>query len=286
MNTDAKNEADDQFAIVHALLTPRFLIKGLIAAHFGKDRTNNSMQESYDEIQKVLSIMDMEEQVPVFKGATEALVDEFTPQISEGAELIIREALSDDPTPLYVVFLGPITDLAAAFLMEPAIAGRLTAIWIGGGQWPNGGWEFNLRNDIHAANVLFQSGIDVWQVPINVYSNVKVTLAELALKVRPCGEIGRYLFDQLIAFNDWAAQVMPNNDWPKGESWSLGDSPTVSLLLDDHRFEYEMKPAPRITEDMLYVHAQTERYIRVYQNVDPRYTLEDMFAKLALYAGL
>ncbi|WP_205672087.1 hypothetical protein [Ammoniphilus sp. YIM 78166] len=34
VNTDAKNEADDQFAIVHALLTPQFLIKGLVAAHF------------------------------------------------------------------------------------------------------------------------------------------------------------------------------------------------------------------------------------------------------------
>ena len=30
VNSDAKNEADDQFAIVHALLTPKFDIKGLI----------------------------------------------------------------------------------------------------------------------------------------------------------------------------------------------------------------------------------------------------------------
>jgi purine nucleosidase len=27
VNTDAKNEADDQFAIVHALLTPQFIPK-------------------------------------------------------------------------------------------------------------------------------------------------------------------------------------------------------------------------------------------------------------------
>ena len=30
IDTDAKNEADDQFAIVHALLTPQFIIKGII----------------------------------------------------------------------------------------------------------------------------------------------------------------------------------------------------------------------------------------------------------------
>ena len=35
IDTDAKNEADDQFAIVHALLTPSFELHGLIPAHFG-----------------------------------------------------------------------------------------------------------------------------------------------------------------------------------------------------------------------------------------------------------
>jgi purine nucleosidase len=33
INTDAKNEADDQFAIVHALLSPSLDVRGLIAAH-------------------------------------------------------------------------------------------------------------------------------------------------------------------------------------------------------------------------------------------------------------
>jgi inosine-uridine nucleoside N-ribohydrolase len=33
INTDAKNEADDQYAIVHALLTPSFELHGIIAAN-------------------------------------------------------------------------------------------------------------------------------------------------------------------------------------------------------------------------------------------------------------
>lgn len=282
MNTDAKNEADDQFAIVHALLTPRFIIKGLIAAHFGNQKSATSMQDSYDEIQKVLSLMHLDGQIPVLKGAIDSISDEHIPKPSEGAELIIREALMDDPTPLYVVFLGPLTDLASAYLMEPSIAGRLTAIWIGGGHWPEGGGEYNLYNDIHAANVVFQSGIDLWQVPLTAYSTIRVTIAELALKVRPYGEIGRYLFDQLVDYNDKVSKMMPNSDWPKGESWCLGDSPAVSLLLDDHQFGYELKPAPRFSEDMSYLHGQNSRQIRVYHYVDPRFTLEDMFAKLAI----
>lgn len=49
ISSDAKNEADDQFAIVHALLTQKFIIKGIIAAHFGDFHSTYSMLDSYDE---------------------------------------------------------------------------------------------------------------------------------------------------------------------------------------------------------------------------------------------
>ena len=34
VDTDAKNEADDQYAIMHHLLTPMFDVRGIIATHF------------------------------------------------------------------------------------------------------------------------------------------------------------------------------------------------------------------------------------------------------------
>jgi purine nucleosidase len=280
INTDAKNEADDQFAIVHALLTPQFIVKGIIAAHFGTRRTLMSMQESYDEVVKVLQLMNAEQEVPVFKGAEHALPDEHTMVLSEGAELIVQEAQSDDPRPLYVIFLGPLTDLAAAYMRDPSIASKLTAIWIGGGAYPTGEPEFNLSNDIHSANVVFQSSIPLWQVPRNVYSLIRVSIAELAVRVKPYGVVGDYLYQQLVDFN---MAYGDNKGWPKGEMWCLGDSPAVSLLLDEHEFGYEMKPAPRIVEDMSYVHWQQERMIRVYHYIDSRFTLEDMYAKLVLH---
>lgn len=282
INTDAKNEADDQYAIVHALLTPRFKISGITAAHFGTRRTENSMEESYKEILKVLELMDLKEEVRVCKGAPKALSDEETPIPSEGADLIIEEALKDDPSPLYVAFLGPITDLAAAYLKEPKIADRLTALWIGGGAWPDGEEEFNLSNDINAANVVFKSNIPLWVIPKNVYRMIRVSIAELAVNVKPYGEIGNYLYQQLIDFN---FELGENQEWPFGEMWHLGDSPIVSLLLDDHEYHYEMKPAPRITRDMRYVHYQTERLVRWYHYVDPTITLQDMYAKLKLNYG-
>lgn len=280
IDTDAKNEADDQFAIVHALLTPRFSNKGIIAAHFGTERTQNSMEESYEECEKIVSLLGMTGDIPLYRGAQRAMTDERTAAVSEGAEFIIREAMKDDAMPLYVISLGAITDLASAYLMEPRIADRLTAIWIGGGQWPDGEREFNLSNDIDAANVVMASNIPLWVVPRNVYSTIRVSLAELALKVRPYGAIGDYLFQQMVDFNHAAAG---NPRFPKGEMWSLGDSPAVSLLLDSHEYAYDMKPAPRVTRDMRYVHHQKERLIRWYNEVDARFTLEDMYAKIALF---
>ncbi|MEK3697949.1 MULTISPECIES: hypothetical protein [unclassified Paenibacillus] len=111
-----------------------------------------------------------------------------------------------------------------------------------------------------------------------MYGMMRVSLAELECRVKPHGEIGKYLFEQLIQFNDENA-----DGWPWGESWSLGDSPEICLILDDHEFGYEMKPAPRITADMHFIHHQKERMIRVYHHVDARYTLEDMYAKLELF---
>ncbi|MGG1553483.1 nucleoside hydrolase [Paenibacillus ferrarius] len=279
VNTDAKNEADDQYAIVHALLTPRFRIAGMIAAHFG-ERSVTSMEDSYEEINKVLGLMGMQSHVKVCKGAASPLPDDKRPVPSAGSELIIREALREDPLPLYVIFLGPLTDLASAYLQEPRIAERLTAVWIGGGTYPEGGEEFNLGNDVAAANAVLRSPIPLWQVPKNVYSMIRVSLAELAVRVRPHGEIGKYLFDQLVEFNlAWGGKPR----WPKGEMWCLGDSPAVSLLLDDHMFEYDLLEAPLIGQDQRYVPQPGARKIRVYRYVDSRFTLEDFYAKLALF---
>lgn len=286
IDTDCKNEADDQFALVHHLLTPMLDVRGIIAAHFESEwkrygQPHTTMQASYDEIRKVLHLLALPAEPPVFKGADRAMPDEHTPVLSEGARLIIEEAMKDDERPLFVGLLGAATDLASALLIEPAIATRLTAIWIGGGNYPQGGWEFNLQQDIHAVNVMFASGADVWQVPRNTYKQMNVTLSELRLRVATQGRIGAYLFAQMVELND---RLGENPGFPHGESWCLGDQPTVGLLLEDRgREHYTLTPAPRIGPDMRYAPNPSGHPIRVYHTLDVRMTMEDFYAKLALY---
>ncbi len=288
VDTDCKNEADDQFALAHHLMTPMFDVVGIIAAHFemANRRTGGpetTMQASYDEIMLMLDLMDLKDEYPVLKGCTRALPDEHTPVDSEGARFIIEEALKDDPRPLFIGVQGSITNLASALLMEPSIADKITAIWIGGDAYPEGGWEFNLFQDIYAANVVFASKCGLWQVPKPVYKLLNISLAELEYRVAPCGKVGEYLFRQMVELND----KMGNNEWPHGETWCIGDQPTVGLLLEDKQRldNYTMKKAPRVAPDGKYIEVPENREIRVYHNTDVRLTLEDFYAKLALNYG-
>jgi inosine-uridine nucleoside N-ribohydrolase len=284
VHTDCKNEADDQFALAHHLMTPKFDIRGIIAGHFGvttRFAPRTSVEASYDEINLVLGLMGLSGEYPVLMGAPGPMPDENTPIDSPGARFIVEEAMRDDPRPLYVCLLGAITDLACAYLLEPRIAQKLTAIWIGGGEWPCGGPEFNCGGDINAVNVVFSSPMPLWQVPRNVYKQMAVSLAELQLRVMPYGQIGKYLFEQMVAFN--IALGDNGRDWPHGETWGLGDQATVTLLLEELQSRnYDWKIAPRVNGDGLYIHGQANRPIRVYHTLNTRLTMEDFYAKLAL----
>jgi inosine-uridine nucleoside N-ribohydrolase len=278
VDTDAKNEADDQFAVVHALLSPILDVRGLVAAHFGDRRSDHSMEESRAELDLLLKLMGLEGQVVVANGSARPIPDEATAQDSAGARLIIEESrLASPGDPLYVAFLGPLTDMASAILLDPAIVHRdVVVIWIGGvgygGIESYSGIEFNLGNDIAAANVVFDSGITVWQVPSTVYSQVSVGYAELEEKIGGTSSLADYLIKQMV---EWNATYHPEPI----ESRSLGDSPAISLMLYPRGGQFRIVPAPRFGREGHYLPGSGHP-IRVVEAVDVRFLLEDMFAKI------
>lgn len=283
IDTDAKNEADDQFAIVHALPSPSLDIAGIVPAHFGDARSRHSMQDSRDEVDLLLRLLDRDD-VVVANGAEHAVPDPLTPVDSDGARLIISEARK--PGPLFVIFLGPLTDMASALLLDPSIADNpdLTVVWVGGTPYDGvtGGerrGEFNLSNDVTAANVVFQSRLRVWQIPMTVYRMVGVGYAELDEKVAPHGELGEYLVRQLKEFN--AEHVDPEIEYR-----SLGDSPAVSVVLNPDGAVWRHRPVHVFGDDARMTNVIVEgRSVLVAESVDVRFLLEDMFAKIKAHAA-
>jgi len=99
-----------------SVATPKFDIRGIIGAHHSKVGNPETMEGNVEEIQKILKLMKMADDITVAKGSGMPVADDGTYEYSEGAKLIVEEALKEDEKPLFVVFMGPITDLACAYL--------------------------------------------------------------------------------------------------------------------------------------------------------------------------
>jgi inosine-uridine nucleoside N-ribohydrolase len=287
VDTDAACEADDPFAIVHALLSPKLIVKGICAEHFVVE---GSMERSYDEIITILKAMDMDasahqgqnKSIPVLKGQQGPLAQDQTP--SEAARFIIREAMKDDEKPLYILCQGAITNVAMAIRTAPEIVKRMTIIWIGthGTSYgPVPFREFNAGNDVEAANLVLDMDTQLWLVPSYVYTTVNIGIAEIKRRIAPCGKIGEHLYQNLMAYN-----CSDGAGWTQGESWSLGDSPAIALAINPGCGRYEIAPAPHVAPDTASEERPANRPIRIYKDVDSRYILEDFIAKLEIYTSL
>ena len=275
VDTDAACEADDPFAIVHALLSPKLIVKGVVAEHF---IVSHSMEDSYNEIAAIKQAMAID--FPTFMGQTGPLSEDTS--VSEGVDLIIKEAMENSPYPLFILCQGAITNVAMAIKTNPEIIGKTTVIWIGThGDEPVAPFrEFNAGNDIEAANLVLKSGIDLWLVPSQVYTTINIGIAEIKRRISPLGDIGKHLYENLIAYN-----FSEGAGWTQGESWSLGDSPAVALAINPGCGHYRMINAPAINEDTSSSPDPAGPLIRLYTDVDSRYILEDLIAKLELFCS-
>lgn len=274
VSSDTACEADDPFAITHALLSPKLEVKAIIAEHFMGEGT---MEHSYDAACTVTRLMGSG--VPVLHGQPWPK----QPALSEGAAFIIREARQEDPRPLFILCMGALTTAAAALAAAPDIADRLTIVTIGGRAYGPDAValrEFNFGNDPEAWNALLDTTVPIWQVPFSGYAFVRVSLATLQRRVAPCGEIGRYLLRQMDEYNNG-----PHAGWTAGESWSLGDNPSVAVVIDDCAGVSRWQNAWKIDAATAYVQEVPGRSIRVFHTINSHFVLEDLFAKLELNFG-
>ena len=296
-DNDYSGDPDGLYQLVHHLLSPSVDVRAVIGSHLAPgdpfDPSTQQATNAYRRASEILRLMGLAGQVRAFAGAEVALADPRTPQPSAGAEAIVAEAMRTDPRPLFATFGAGLTELASAYLMEPRIADRLTAVWIGGPEYPDlgipappgsSGVEYNLRIDLTAAQIVFNdSTIPLWQVPRNVYRQCLVSMTELITRVRPAGRLGAHLYERVFDVFELAAGAGLN----LGETYILGDNPLVLLTALQSSFEadpsssrYVTRFAPRISDDGTYTPRDSGRRIRVYTDLDVRLMFSDLYAKL------
>ncbi len=262
IDSDAKNEIDDQYAITYAVLSESFDIRGFTAAHFGKD---GSMEKSHEEILYVLDLIGKKDDYPVLLGAEKALADHTTPCYSDGAQFIINEALKSQE-PLNVICIGPMTNLASAYIIEPDIQNKVKCLWLAGKSWPEGGLFFNNRNDITAAQVIFSSNIDLTLIPaVGTANSLKVRKRDRQ-HIKGCGHIGDYLWKLFIR--------------QLGIPKSIYDVVAIAALKIPHSCTWVTAPRPELLKDGTYNHSHTEGTITVVTDIDEELIREDLFAAL------
>jgi inosine-uridine nucleoside N-ribohydrolase len=276
LDTDTYNEIDDQFALVHTLLSPdRVRLEAIYAAPFhnrGSDGPADGMRKSYEEIHRVLEVAG-HTGTPVLEGATEWLTRKETPGRVPAADDLIERALFPSTQPLYVVAIAAPTNISTALLLAPEIIDRIVVVWLGGNSldWPTAR-EFNLQQDRRASELLFDSGVALVHVPcLNVADRLITTRAEIERYVRSSGKVGDFLANRYAEY----VETGP------GVSKVIWDMAAVAWLLDASWTTTVLTPSPVLTSDLTWSRDPRRHLIGEVTEVRRDLIFGDLFKRLA-----
>ncbi len=260
LDTDTYNEIDDQFALVQMLFSKEKIeVQSINAAPFSmnnrSDNPKKGMELSYDEIFRLLEKINFKKNNFVFKGSTRYVGFEKKPINS-----------------LYVLAIGAISNVASAILKEPEIIKKLVVVWLGGNAlyWPQN-LEFNLKQDIGGAQVLFDSGVSLVMVPCKgVTSHLISTVPEIEKYIEPHGEIGKFL----------AMRFKEYNSIHKGWSKEIWDMAAVGYVLNEDWAPTNTIPSPILLDDMKWASDKNRHPIKIVYEIKRDPILKDFIQKL------
>ena len=279
LDTDTYNEIDDQFALCYALRSAdKINLKAVTAAPFLNERSDSpgdGMEKSYEEINRLLSIGKFDYGGKVLRGSKNFLPDEKTALSSDAASYIAELASKYSPeSPLYVMAIGAITNVASAILLDPGIIDRIVVIWLGGHsyQWPDTK-EFNLWSDVAAARAVFASGAAIMQLPcMGVVSGFSIS--------RP--EIEKWLIGKNKLCDYLAEITIEHQGNPESEVWTkvIWDVTAPAWLTGNHFIRDYLAPCPMPEYSGHYSFSNERRPIKCAYWVNRDALMRDLLTKL------
>ena len=277
LDTDTYNEVDDQFALAYAFLSKEKIeLEAVYAAPFHNNRSEgpaDGMEKSYQEIQRLLKMLGKSPEGFAFRGSDSYLGDVQNPIRSEAALDLVKKAMASSPeNPLYVVTVGCITNIASALLIEPEIIRNIVVVWLGGNDlnWPHQK-EFNLKQDVLAAQVVFNSGVPFVVMPCRpVVSHLHTTIPELSYYLKGRNELSDYLYNCVVEYSGGK------------EAWSkvIWDVTAVAWLINPLWIPTNLIHSPVLTDQLTYSVDQSRHFMRMATSVDRDAIFRDLFEKL------
>lgn len=295
LDTDAFNEVDDQFTIAFAVRSRhKIQIKAVTAAPFQNQRSSSfadGMEKSYQEIIRILKLLDLPAQM-AFRGAKRRLADSKTPVDSSAARRIIELAHETREGPLYVVGLGAATNIASALLLDPTIKDRIIVVWIGGHPYHfESALDFNLKQDVSAAQVLFSSNVPLVHIPAgDVAEQLSITLPELAKGIEGKSILCDELYQRVASYRTEVTKGVPGDGEEKTWSKVIWDIATIAWLVDPERsVQTKVVVRPRLEFDGTWNKQpdSADRRVRVAIDLDASRVFGQLFEALnASHSGV
>lgn len=284
-DSDTFNEIDDQFALAYMLKSEDKLnIQGIYAVPFANKpglatSPDEGMEKSYLEILKVLKLIGREDMIPkTRRGSDSFLLSEEKPVRSDAAnDLVLKANSHNADNPLYIISIGALTNVASALLIAPEIEDRIVVIWLGGHslEWPDI-YEHNLRQDLHAARVVFKSNAPIVLLPCKgVASGFTLTKPEMEYWLRSKNAFCDYLCESL---DNYARRRFSVPTWSK----PIWDVTAVAWLLGDFTYD-RIEPTPIPGMDFQWEFDKTSRPMKYVYFINRDQLMFDMINKLTSY---
>ena len=270
LDTDARNEVDDQHYISYGLFS-NVDVLGINSAHHGPHRINHfgAAQEpiNYGEILYIIELSRIsgllnhrtENQIPqVFHGAKVPLQvpasgnwSDTQPIECEASEAILAAARGASPdNPVWVLPVGPCTNIASAILQARAegldLKSRIKIVWLGGGPERVNDRSHNGGSDPWSVYVTAQSGLDFWII-LEHPTGASITMDKRAESgLYPDNRLGQYLeaitpAREKALFDVATISMVIGNHL--GKAWLKSVEPSV-VLGPDQQYRWQQVDAP------------------------------------------
>ncbi len=202
---DTDPGTDDAFALLLAMRSPELRIEAITAV-----AGNVPLELTLPNALRMVEIAGRTD-IPVAAGAKTPLVRRLvtaeyahgenglcgavfpepkTKPVPEPADEVIRKMVRSHPGEVTLITLGPLTNVARALLADPELARMIKGIVMMGGSLSGGNItpaaEFNFYVDPEAAKLVFQSGIPLRMVGLDVTRKTELTWDHVrALEANP-----------------------------------------------------------------------------------------------------
>ena len=296
LDTDANNELDDQHAIAYMLFNDSiFDVEGIT---INKTRNGGSIDDHYDEANRVVKLCGWHSKVELHKGATGSF-DEIKDQInnpvydgSDAVNFIISMAKKESNRKLVLLAIGKLTNIAIAVHKDPSIIPNIRIVWLGS-NYPAPG-EYNQENDLSSLQYIIDCNID-FQIALVRYGEpsgtdaVRVSLSEIE-KIMPgkgphisTPVIGRH-GGTFTNFGDYSVNLFQNIDYHDDPpSRALFDMAAVAIVKNPNWASQQKIPKPELIDGNWHERPNHPDHITLWENFDKEKIIDDFFSSMVNY---